>query len=223
MPSMVTSNAGVWPASKAGLTGLNPTSPAYSWAWWMKAGPGLVGAAWEGIYYNYGSAYNRQGVVLAFATKARIYVYSADDGSQETVPSTQGLILQEWAHYGISWNGVTVLFVRNGRLFETKPMTKVPTFANPRTVVCGQSIGGTQFFDFRVFPNVALTVSEIRAAMDPRKEVGNCKARWFRNWRAAAGSTLYDESGNGNDLTTDVLLSSCQSAEEPPWREAVGA
>jgi len=209
-------------ATGSGLTGLDATVTAYSWTFWRLA-IGDISAATMFIHNN-GSV--RKGLMLEILGYNGIGVLSCDDSTYSSGVSAAGYLRGDsiWHHYGISWDGARVRFTRDGSVMSSAALTRVPTVGAPRVTFIRPAPGRGRIFDFRVFPNISLSLADIRAAADPRKDVAGCKGRYFRNWKAPGpNGTVYDETGSGNNLTASPLLANCDTCEEPPWREAVGA
>lgn len=212
--------------STYGLTGLDVSTQQWSLTWWYW-GRGHVCDIWG----HRGSTYDREGVWIEnrYSNFGSIIVFVADATTTAYAQSSNRFILRhQWAHYGMVMNGLQVLWHRNGVLVETSAMVGnvTPTTGGTRTT---NSRGGNGYvagkiFDIRHFPNVSLTQGEVRATMNPNRNIAGCMGRWWVNWRVQASGRLEDFSGNGNHLT-QYYLPTDQSAfcEEPPWREAVGA
>lgn len=215
-------------ANATGLTGLDATSSAYSLGLWVfkQFAPTLWFSPFRHV--NSSGTPNRDGVMLEVSPDS-VNFYSANATTIGTA-SADGILAPvnrlsgRWFHLGVSWDGARVVFYYNGVAVSSVALTTPTTVNGTRWTAIGHTGFLGKMFDLRVFPNLALGAGEMRALMDPRRAIGGCAGRWFRNWRAGASSICYDESGSG--LNTNLTMSSSgangQECEEPPWREAVG-
>jgi hypothetical protein len=143
-----------------------------------------------------------------------------------SVESRQFLRNGLWAHYAITFDDATnlVRFYVNGSMITTATNTTDMT-ANAS---CQTRIGNNAFvsgfgngwlFDVQILPEVAVSIADILPLMNPRYRDGRVRGRWFGlSFRTpGASGTVYDESGNGNNLVAINNPNHCTQDEEPPY------
>lgn len=205
-------------AVKDGLSGLDQTGANFSMTWWMRVLADIGEGAW-GHTDNGGSLRNGVTVRPNGGYKLRLTLGTGAGGAN--VDSVAGVLVPgRYLPYAVTYDGAAVLFYRLGSPVDRVANTTVPTAGGTRQTAVGVAGAGrinNEYFDLRIFPNKTLSAAEVRACMDPRRVVAGCKQRLFLNWQPGASSTLFDESGNGNDLTMSATLEECASAPAPNW------
>lgn len=214
-------------ASATGLTGLDQTATAFSWgAWlWVSRNLALGRSTLWGHADNQASPKNG---ILVFANQdggIRLGVQTAANNSFDSVA---GIVPhRSWCHVGVMYNGSRYFTYRNGVLVSSVACSTTPTVSGTRTTQIGwnvsssTSLRSSRLWDIRVFPALSLSHGEMVALADPRSILRGCEQRlcYQRNWRVQGSGavTLFDESGNGNNLTTSATTLEADTDAEPDW------
>lgn len=214
----------VIPASATNLTGLNATT-AVTIAFWVRS----VAANPNGDIIRHSSTANRtrDGYYVGFVgTGIQIIIYGSAGSSTSNFSNTWQHRNNRWAHWAVTFDNATdaVRAYFNGKLIGTgtnaRDMTANASCTTdlPSGQVNSSLIGNV--FDLQVIPNVAVPASDIPLLMNPTALYGDVRARWFglQFRQPGASGTVFDESGNGNNLTASATLAACLQGEEPPWR-----
>lgn len=79
-------------------------------------------------------------------------------------------------------------------------------------------------FDLQILPGYFANESDARRLMNPLFKHEALVARWFGKHfvQPGAGGTVYDEAGNGNNLTASATLANCLQGAEPPIMPTAG-
>jgi len=205
----------------------NPAAPKYSIALWMVAGT----APANNVYvWGVADAANpdRSGITL-HVHRNLLEFYCQTSVTRQVSELYWDLQAGRWTHSVVTWDGARNVLYVNGRAVQHVANVQAVDVAGTRCAFiatgCGDDTTGMlRVFDMRIFPDTALNPAEARAAMDPRInfDPARCKGRYARYfWAPVASGKMYDESGNGNDLTLAGTAAQCASCEEPPWRKAL--
>lgn len=224
MPSVFTNAA--TPMSENNLFGLNATT-GFTVAFWVKNIASLVVTAFE----QSGASTTRDGYSVQFrssASEAGLYVNIF--GSAGNTATVLGLQYPQhldgkWNHYAVTFDDANNLLrgYRNGNLISsntnTRDMTANGTTCRTRIF---PSIVATYVgfcFDLQVLPDVIVPGADIPLLMKPGHKYPGVKGRWFGLdfQQTTAGNKVYDESGNGNNVTVAAGVT-MYAAEEPPFR-----
>jgi hypothetical protein len=214
-------------ASATGLTGLDQTATAFSWgAWlWLSRNLALGRPTLWGHADNQASPKNG---ILVFANPDGGIRLGVQTGSNNNFDSVAGIVPHRaWCHVGVMYNGSRYFTYRNGVLVSSVACSTTPTVSGTRATQIGWNVSSStslrsaRLWDIRVFPALALSHGEMMALADPRSILRGCKQRlcYQRNWRVQGSGavTLFDESGNGNNLTTSATTLEADTDAEPDW------
>jgi len=221
--------AGAEAAAQAGLTGLN-SATAFTVAAWVRFARRLNGVSGcTGVILTHASTANtsRDGFQVGFDS-ARLFMRiggaaASTDTSVSIVRSRASQF--RWAHYVWAFDNATnrVSYFRNGALqgheLNTRDMTVNALCTTRLNAGVVGSVNG-EIFDVQHLPSYAVEgTGEARLLADPRRQHHAVRGRWcglgFRSLGASA--TLRDESGNGNDLTSNSIIGRCTQSDEPPY------
>lgn len=205
-------------ATGTNLTGLNITNGTYTIAFWAK---GPISA--NGDVFRHSSTANsaRDGYTVYFFPALRVQHYTATATTTYTAIGGSEGFENIWKHYMISYNGTHLLPAVNGTAFARVAAANQPT-GNALCTTSLISVSGAftgLLFDLQIIPNVSVPIEQARLLMNPTFRHPDVKARWFGREFIGVGvsSTLRDESGNGNNLTTGAGVQ-LPPGEEPPIR-----
>lgn len=214
-------------ASATGLTGLDQTATAFSWgAWlWVSRNLALGRPTLWGHADNQASPKNG---ILVFANQDGGIRLGVQTTANNNFDSVAGIVPHRaWCHVGVMYNGSRYFTYRNGVLVSSVACSTTPTVSGTRATQIGwnvsssTSLRSSRLWDIRVFPALALSHGEMMALADPRSILRGCKQRlcYQRNWRVQGSGavTLFDESGNGNNLTTSATTLEADTDAEPDW------
>lgn len=228
MPSIAQRTTSLTPSATAtGLTGLDQAVAAFSWGAWVYRSHVVTGGRPSLWCHADNQGSPRNGITIRGGPNGDPS-FSAQTGSANAVFSQGGMMPLGWSHLAFRYDGAQVWHYVNGHFRVSSPLTAVPTVSGTRVTQIGFNQSGSsslflwRLWDIRVFPALALTDAEMRELADPRSIVRGCKQRlcFERNWRAAGSGavTLFDESGNGNNLTTSGTTLHADTDDEPNWR-----
>lgn len=223
MPSAYVKDA-IANATVASRFALNATTgfTVSFWVKWASGGQSFTGDVFE----QYGSTVNRDGYSVSILGNQLRVTVNGSAGTTSTNLGGQNLMSpSRWNHYTATFDDATneVRGYHNGKLFgvatNTRDMTANGTTCNTRIfpVINATFVG--YCFDIQVFPDIVVPAADVPLLMNPTYTYQGLQARYcgleFRG--VAPGSTLYDESGNGNNATTNASAT-MQQADEPPFR-----
>lgn len=211
-------------ATASGLTGLDQAVAPFTGGLWVRQyAPLVTDYLWS---HTDSAGAPRNGVAMFAQSRGRAGLthYDASSGG---VTSPDGFFRQgQWVHFGARCDGTTGFLYRNGVLVYSAAMTKVPAVTGTRTTRVGGNPGTVgsevEVWDIRIFPGVSLSHAEMGLLPIPTSVLPHCKQRLFyqHNFRSqgAGAVTVFDESGNGNHLTTSSTTAECDAHPRPNWR-----
>lgn len=219
-------------ASATGLTALNQTTAPFTWSAWLRryyANGGSYLWAHSDGGNPVGPVAAQNGMQIFSGSRGSIQLVIKDGSTSQTVDTPDGFLpFGAWTHIVCWYDGAMGHILRNGRIAFSKAATKVPTVAGTRVTAFGISAGLAgasmlhDLWDCRVFPGLAVPLQAATRLWDPTFNVDGCKQRLFyqQNWRAQGSGavTIYDESGNGNHLTSSATTLDCDRIDAPDWR-----
>lgn len=215
-------------ATATGLTGLDQTAAAFSWSAWLWRSTSTSTGRISLWCHADNQSSPRNGITLR-ASATGDFSFAANTSAQNATFSRVGIIPHGWSHVGVRYDGTTVAVFVNRRLVDVQAFSTAPTVSGTRVTQIGFSqtgsacIFGWRLWDIRVFPALALSYAEMQSLADPRSFVRGCKQRlcYQHNWRSQGSGavTLFDESGNGNHLTTSATTLLADTDAEPRWRQ----
>lgn len=222
MPSVY--NRASSPASASNLFGLNATT-GVTVAFWYKylGGQSFVGD----IIRQYGAATNRAGYrVSVFGNDLQVDILGA---AGTTLSSLNFLLARvrptRWNHIAVTFDDATNIVAGyvNGVLWNrttnTRDMTDNTTTCTTQLLPNISGIYTGWCFDVQVLPNVVVGSGDIPLLMNPTYSYPGVMGRYFGLdfITTEASGTIYDESGNGNNLTVAAGVT-LEQGDEPPFR-----
>jgi hypothetical protein len=180
------------------------------------------------VFSHHETGLIRAGIMIGGRSTGEMRLFVGDAAASVNNQSAAGFLVRGvWQHYGLTWDGATVRFYRNGVLHSSSALSNTPTTGGTRYTSVGFNTSNNpgRYFDIRYFPNTLLTASDVRASMDPRRTVAGCKGRWFRNWYLLPGTNtlIADESGFGNNLTSYSTGAAAQTIDAPPYVSTIAS
>lgn len=216
-------------ASATNLTALNNTD-GFTVAAWLKPayilGDGIfrqtstANASRDGYLINGGRGFGVRICDAAAASDSTLAAASLSQGANNQwvhwVWVFQNSIDRAWAYV----NGVLV----QAPAINSRNMT---SNAACTTEVCHNGPNGFYrggLFDLQVLPGYFANEGDAKRLMNPLFKHEALVARWFgKNFtQPGASGTVYDESGNGNNLTASATLANCLQGAEPPIMPTAG-
>lgn len=218
MPSVYrfTSNS---TASGTNVTGLNYVAGGYTFAFWAKS----VGSGGDIIRQSSTANTARDGYLVGFTTVGLQVRHFTATGTTTYQILNNGQTRQgTWQHFALTYDGSFVRGYVDGTLQARVSAPNVPTANASCSTTMTPNTNGTfvgNLFDLQIILGGAVPEQNIRKLMDPTVVNPNLKARYFGRQFVTLGinSTLRDESGSGNNLTTSAT-GRLDIGEEPPIR-----
>lgn len=220
MPSAY--NRATLPATASNLFGLNATT-GVTLSWWYKY---LGGQSFSGdIFRQSGSNTARDGYFVSIVGNDLQVTIAGSAGT--TLSSLNFLLARisptRWNHIAVTFDDASnqVVGYVNGkqwnRTTNTRDMTANGTASTTQlmpglTPICW-------LFDLQVLPDVVVGAGDIPLLMNPTYSYPGVKGRYcgLDFVTTTAGGMVYDESGNGNNLTVSAGVT-LQQGDEPPFR-----
>lgn len=218
MPSVYrfTSNSN---ATGTNVTGLNYIAGGYTFAFWAK----LIGNASADVFRQSSSAnVARDGYVIAFSTTGLQVRHNTATTTTTYQVLTSAGRQGVWQHFALTYDGSIALGYVDGVLQGRLSAPNAPTANALCVTTLTPNVQGTfvgNLFDFQIILGASVPGQNIKKLMDPTVVNPNLKARYFGREFVTLGinSTLRDESGNGNNLTTSAT-GRLDIGEDPPIR-----
>ena len=205
-------------ATGTNVTGLNYVAGGYTFAFWAKYGGGAGDIIRQASTANlaragYVFAFTGVGLQVRHMTATTTTTYQILSNTGETRQGT-------WRHYALTYDGSFVRGYVDGTLLARVSAANAPTANALCSTTLVPNVNGTfigNLFDLQIILGGAVPEQAIKKLMDPTVVNPNLKARYFGREFVTLGinSTLRDESGNGNNLTTSAT-GRLDIGEEPP-------
>jgi hypothetical protein len=211
-------------ATGTNVTGLNYVAGGYTFAFWVK----FQGLAGDIIRQSSTANTARDGYLVSFTGSAtgagglQVRHYTATTTTTYQILSN-GLTRQgAWQHFALTYDGSFVRGYVDGTLQARVSAPNVPTANASCSTTMAPNVNGTfvgNLFDLQIILGGAVPEQAIKKLMDPTVVNPNLRARYFGREFVTLGinSTLRDESGSGNNLTTNAT-GRLDIDEEPPIR-----
>jgi len=214
-----------------GLTAVDFTTRAFSAGCWMKISAGADNNQ-LGLWSTYSAGnISREGIAWRQDPRVlgrnRLRFFSHTDVSTSSVFVTDVTLGYGWHHYAVVWDNNRIKFWRDRKLVgytdaSTLLTPTAGTAFGARTAGIndsgGATNGGIYLWDVQIYPGIVLSDGEARNLADPRKTNKKCVARYLREWTAGPSLTLYDESGNANNLTASATANGVMPVPAPSWK-----
>lgn len=223
MPSAYT-RTGNPPASQSNLFGLNATT-GFTVSWWYKY---LGGQSFTGrVFRQSGASNTRDGYsIQIIGNDVQVDVFGNAGATTASLNFLLALINPtRWNHIAITFDDSTnqVVGYVNGKQWNQTTNTRDMTANGTSCLTELMPIGGANYigwiFDLQVLPDVVVRVGDIPLLMNPTYSYPGVKGRYFGLDFATTtgGSLVYDESGNGNNVTVTAGVT-LEQGDEPPFR-----
>lgn len=222
MPSvrLIAGQTGV--ATATNRTALNATD-AVTVAFWSRRSTTL-----SATIFRQASTANsaRDGYSIGFQAGGSLAMFVNGSAGQTSVGAGLGGVHKDgqWTHYAVTFDDASNAFraYTNGKLFGVNTNTRDMTAnASCTTAIAGGDYAQNdlELFDLQILPNIVVPAGDMPLLMDPRYVYQGVQARYFglEFSQVTAGEILYDETGNGNNLTV-AATRTLWSDEEPPFR-----